>query len=406
MLERPRYPHSFISPVALRCLFALVLFAGAATAGAGIRPDYFAARRFGYALQHDFQKRPKDALVDRLDSAAMMKRAFGPFGSDVTEDPRAKDMWEKVSFPQFTSELRSLGEMNTLVLSRISLVDDARWIECLLLTDNGSFRLMSLRLNEAPDGTIRIEDFRFAGSEMEASRILRQILILSGVRMLKRLDDEESELCDLSARYPMLFHDVFTAFQQQHYDFAFHRMCDTPAKLQRTRIWRQLRYRLANLGSADAQKQLDAACLAGEEDPFLRYSFLVAKGDHAKALPAFEQVVKAYHGLAFFRSVEADLLIGAGRSHEAFCLAREVYQTNPLLNTAYLAAVHGAVADRQFGEAITTLDAWRALAAPQQIDEWLKKVDGLAGFLASPSYTEWSKGKTSGPHVTEPTPSN
>lgn len=55
MLERRRYPHPFNLPVALRCLFALVFFAGAATAGAGVRPDYFAARLFGYALQQDFQ---------------------------------------------------------------------------------------------------------------------------------------------------------------------------------------------------------------------------------------------------------------------------------------------------------------------------------------------------------------
>src|SRR6266542_4700441 len=380
------------------------------TASAAVRPDYFAARVFGYALQQDFQQRPKSALVDRLDSTAMMNRVFEPFGLDITEDPRVKQMWDNTSFPQFVSDLRLLGEATVLVFSRVSLVNDARWIDCLILTNNGAFRLMSLRLNEAADGTIRIEDFSFAGAQMEASRAMRQVLILRGLRSGKRLEEEETDLCDLSAPYPMLLQDVFVGLAQKKYDYAFRRLSDTPEKLQGTRIWKELRNRLANLGSADAQKQLAQSCFdEREQDPFLRYSVLATSGDTTKTLTAFEDVVSTYHGLPFFRAVQADLLINSGRAHEAIAIARETYQANPLLHTAYLAAVRGEVIDKQFDATMDTLAAWSALTGSQQIDEWLRKSEGLSDFVTSAPYLQWKNRSASALPaipVTEPIPSH
>jgi hypothetical protein len=366
------------------------VFAWAGAACAGTDPDYFAAREFGRAMQQDFLTHRSKALIDRLDSQAMMARVFGPFGSDALTDPNSQEMWEKFTFPSLVRELGTYDESYTLIVSRVVLLDASRTLECILLDKNYSIRLLTLRLKRAADGKIRIEDLRFSGSELEVSRMQRQCLILLGYRTNRLLDPEEESLSSLASKHIMRASEIFSAMRDSKYDWAFTLMCGDFRNLNETRIWRELRNRLATFGCAPAQRHLEAACSSGQiTDSFLRYAILSSKGDNARTLEALEQVLIEYREPPILRAMKAQLLLEMDRVSEAFNLARSLYERNPLSGTAHYVAARAASRTADMTAVFAALDSWQMFTSRDEIDELLQQDPAMTSFRDSARYVAW-----------------
>ena len=379
---------SFTSWVARVCLAVAIC----SSTQASVLPDAASARAFGFALQQDFQARRSQAIIERLDSPALMSRVFGPFGPDAVADPQAKDMWDTVSFPGLVRELGAYDEGFRLLMSRVMLVDGSRFLECILLDQQNALRMLSLRLNQSVDGQIRIEDLHFSGSELEVSRTLRQILILVGYRTERLLDPEEEALSSLAAKHPMRAGDIFSSMREQKYNQAFGFLSLNYRDLNHTRIWRELRNRLANLGCAPAQRHLAAECADGKiTNSFLRFAVISTQGDKALTLAALEQVLVKYRDPSFLRAMKAALLVEVGRASEALMLAQDIYELNPQSGSAYYAAVLAAVQTTQTAAAFTALDGWAMVVAREEIDRILQGEPTMVEFCASARYVAWKQ---------------
>src|SRR6185312_9427876 len=122
-------------------------------------------------------------------------RVFRPLGEEIANGEEAKQAWTSSLLPVVEDELQSLDHMSTLIVGRIVLLAEGdRALECIFLNDDDQFRLLTLRLHEAPDGRVGISDIQFFGAGLESSRGFRQILLLTGVKSHDLLPDDELAL--------------------------------------------------------------------------------------------------------------------------------------------------------------------------------------------------------------------
>lgn len=373
-----------------RSLMLAVMFVWITSANAGTRPDFFSARAFGMELQRDFSVRRSKAVVDRLDGEAMRARVFGPFGKDALVEPREVERWNKFSLPGLVSEFASYDVGFTFVANRVLVLEGSRFLECLLLSEQNGIIFLWLRLVQSNDGKIRIEDMQFSSSELEISRSMRQTLILLGYRTEQLLDPEEEALTRAISKHPTSTMEIFKAISERDYGLAFGFLNSNFGDLSQTRIWRELRNRLAFLGSKSAARNLEAECANGElTNPILRFSVLSNKGDKEHALAALEQTILEYHRPSVLCAVRANLLIDLNRNAEALTLAENLYELNPLSGSAFRVACLAAVNMQKTEAAFRALNGWTKLSLPVDIDRILQQVPATAQFRASPDYVAW-----------------
>ncbi|MEO6005229.1 MAG: hypothetical protein ABIZ04_09555 [Opitutus sp.] len=373
-------------------LVLIVMFTWFATAKAGTRPDYFSARSFGAELQGDFQVRRSTAIVERLNGEAMRVRVFGPFGKEALADERGVEMWNKFSLPGLVRDLGTYDVGFTFVVNRVLVVDASRFLECLLISEQNHIVFLLLRLTQSDDGKIRIADMQFSGSELEVSRSIRQTLILLGYRTDQLLEPEEEGLSRAISKHSMNAAEIFTAINEKDYGLAFGFLQSNYGELNHTRIWRELRNRLAFLGSKSAMRNLEAECASGEPtNSLLSFGILSNKGDKQRALAALEQTIRDFHQPAVLCAIRAGLLIDLNRNEEALASAENLSELNPLSGSSWRVAILAAVNLQKPASAIRALNGWAKIAPRSEIDAILQHEPALTKFLASPDYLAWKE---------------
>ncbi len=383
----------------------LLLLAANRSAGAAAQPDYFAARAFGYALQEDFAQRHSKALVERIDSAALRRRIFLPLGAEVADHPSAHEAWEQQVFPALLNELESLDKLPTLVMSRVLLADGARTIECVLLDEKGSFRMVTLRLRENPGGAIKIEDLHFLGSSLPYSRATRQMFLLMGVPSTVALEPEEIDLERFGRKGQLTVSWALRAWQRGDAEEAFRLWSLLPDELKTRPVWQDTRNRIALSGGTAAMRSLMEEWrqnLPG--NAFLRYSLAQASNDNAAAITAIDQLLIEVHQAPFVRAVKASLLLTDGRPAEAFEQAWDVCELNPFSGLAYYVAVRAAVENRRPENAMMVLQRWAHVLPTAAIDKIVAAEPLLAPLRASAAYVSWQQMPGPATAVTAPPP--
>lgn len=362
------------------------------TARAASRPDYGAAAEFGVTLQREFLARREAAIMEHIDSDAMRRRAFGPFGDEMSESEAGKRAWTETFYPTVTKMLKSAAARSSMfVFCRVILLDDARQVEGMLVGTDGNLEFVRLHLCFAANGGIAIDDFCFAGSELEATRSIRHIVILLGVRGDKPLDDEETQLCVASDGHGGAFRLVMELFGNQKPEAAFDLLSAPANRIDETKIWRQLRNMLALAGSEGARSDLRAAVEARAVDSFLEYQIWQQSGDRERTLAALERVLVEYRELPFLRLVKAGLLLEMERPEEAYAIAVEVRDCNPGLISAYFMTLRAALATGRMEKALAVVRAWAEAQPPGDVASSIEAEATLAEFAKSAGYTEWKK---------------
>ena len=389
------------SPIRLGAtMLAVAILPVGGLAGA-VRPDYAAARAFGAGLQSDYQTQKGHALVARLDGEAMKRRVFATFGDDVMEQPGVKKLWDDQFYPSFQKQLLDLGVFPTLFLARVSLVDGARAIECVVLDDVGRFQVLVLRLCVNADGLVRIEDVRLLGASSGLTGAVRGTLLVMGARAAVKLDDEESALEGLGSVYQLTTTETFGKMAQGKLDEAFVIWNGVLPKFKDTAYWRSVRTRLALGGSARAMADLQAAMRRGETiDPFVRFSMATAAKNNQEAILAMDDVLRETKNLAFLRSVKAGLLLDLGRLNEAMDLARETTRQDPAGWLGYLVWIRAAIALDDSRSAAEGLNCLSRLIPSSEFEKVFSATPELQKIRSSSVYATWKTTTGASPTAT------
>jgi hypothetical protein len=384
----------------LLAIAALLLGGASCAAGAGARPDFAAAAAFGGKLQPDYAGKKSAALAGRFDSDAMMERVYARGIRDQPAFPAVKRQWETQTLPGIVRLLAGYDVFENLLVARVALLEGRRALECVLIRGDGAFQLATLFLTEAPPGDIRIADLHFASSQLEVTRAMRHTLLLMRVGLPGVLDDEEVRLARLGQTHGLTATLAVETLGQGKPDAAFAIWNGLPAELKATRIWIELRNRMAFNGSAAAMAQLQAEARAGGGGPpAVRFSLALAAKDHARALGALDEFIVAQRGLPFLRTVKADLLLNAGRADDALALARDIGTLAPAATGAHIVAFRAAA---QLGRTTTATEAladW-ARVAPAAVIVKMVEADAaapIAAFRATPEYAVWRRSAEAAP---------
>ena len=175
-----------------RSLACLVLLAvGATAAGGATRPDYSAARAFGFELQQDFAKRHAAAVIDRMGEEALRRKAFAAYTAEAASSAEMLAAWKNVFYAGFLQRLKQLDSQDQMVLERVLSLDGTRLLECLVVAKNGATQLVYWELAEDPDGKIHISDMRILGEELSYSRRLKHLFLLDVLSSMVLVGEEE-----------------------------------------------------------------------------------------------------------------------------------------------------------------------------------------------------------------------
>lgn len=373
------------------CMFAAGLHA------AESRPDYYAARAFAAELQQDFNQRNCIALLDRLDREALRLRVFRPLGTAMMEDGRVRAAWTSSLLPAVEDQIQHLDHMSTLAVGRVILLADGdRALECIFFDDKDAFRLLTLRLQQAPDGHIGICDLKSLGSALDASHRIRQSLLLRGLVSNELLSDEEMDLQRCVERdRPQIFQTLHLLDKGDAAE-AYRVWSNVSEDLQQSAMGRELRAQLAEKGSKKAAEAMRADWREHPAaNPFAAYSLAVADHDLPRAMAALDLVLEETQQLAFLRGVKAGLLLQTGHTEEALRLAQNVCELTPINGASYLTAITAAAELQRPQVALELLQRWNHVSTTQGIDSLLKTQAGtflgLKTFLKSAAYQDWHR---------------
>lgn len=377
-----------------RYLSALMLLALGATLAAGAtRPDYNAARTFGYELQQDFAKRHAAAVIDRVGEEGLRRKAFAAYGDELASSAVVMAAWKDIFYPGFLQHLRQLDTQNQMILQRVLSLDGVRLLECVLVGRNSSSQLVYWELAEDPDGRIRIIDQRVLGEELSYSRRLKHLFLLDGFPSMVLVGEEEMDLERESAGCHQRVREALALMEKNQLNDAFHLWADLPEEVRKTAIWRDVRFSMASRDCEPAINSLQADIQEGKPgiDPVLRYNVAIAREDYPTALRAIDEVLMETHDAPLFQALKCDLLTKTHHAREGLQFATEIYQLNPYAFAAYLQAAEAAVALDDLKAAQGVMRAWSQVYAPAKIDDLLKTQAELEKLRRSPAYQEWLK---------------
>lgn len=365
---------------------------------ASVRPDHSAAISFGLELQKDYLGRKTEAVVDRVGMDEMMRRVFGTGADDSPQYAALKPQSENQIRTNLKAQLAAYDAYPTLILARVSQIEGFRVLEIALTRADGTFQLAMVPLIETASGTIRIADIQFASSALEYTRHLRHSILLRGIALPGLLDPEEVHL-GLIAR--MHASAITTAMQRVNggdLNKAALAWSGLPAEVKGTRIWREMRNRLAFQGSAAALRDLKAEVAGGGGSPFLR--FALGLGDKTLPPPAavIDDLLLAHRQLPWLRVIKADVLLRAGRADEAFALAEDLCALTPAMPAAYLSAVYAGLRVGQSERVLPYLDGWRKLSPLAEIERLLALNTGqeMVAFRESAAFLAWKENASRG----------
>ncbi len=371
----------------------LILFAViAAAAGGAVRPDYNAARSFGFALQQDFAKRQSAAVIERVDEDALRRKVFAAYTDEVASSAGLAAAWKNVFYPGFLQRLKQLDEDSQMVLQRVLSLDGTRLLECELYARKGGSQLVYWELGEDADGKIHLTDQRLLGEELSYSRRLKHIFLVGGFSSMVLVGDEEMALERESDGSHERVREALEVMDKGALDEAFQRWSDL-RNLKDTAIWRDVRLTMALRGGEKAMKSLQADIQAGDSaiEPVLRYNVAVSHQDYAMALRAMDELLKETHDAPGFQALKCDLLIKTHRAKEGLQLATGIYQLNPYSYAAYLQAAKAALSLDDFKTAQGVMRDWSQVCTPAIIDDILKTEPDLEPLRQTPAYQDWLK---------------
>jgi len=363
-----------------------------AASGGAAKPDYTAARAFGYELQQDFAKRHSAAIVDRMGEDALRRKVFAAYTDEAATSAELLAAWKNVFYPGFLTRLKQLDVDEQMVLERVLSMDGTRLLECELIAKNGASQLVYWELAEEGDGRIRITDQRLLGEELSYSRRLKHLFLIGGFSSMVLVGDEEMMLERESDGSHERVREALLAMDKGAMDEAFRGWSDL-LNLKQTAIWRDLRLTMASRGSELATQSLQADIQQDNPgiDPVLRYNVAVAQKDYVAALRAIDEVLMKTHDAPSFQALKCDLLTKLHRAKEGLQLATGLYQLYPYDYLAYLQAAKAALSLTDLPAAQGVMHDWAQVATPAAIDAVVKTQPDLEPLRLSPAYQEWLK---------------
>lgn len=354
------------------------------------RPSYEDAQRFGYELQASYAERHMNAILDKLDDEGMARQMFSVFGVTGLESNNDKLSWNTTFLPTIRSGLTAYESLETLVFSRVLWLDGRRALECVLLDARGNFQVLTLWLNQKPNGTILIDDYRTLGSTLEITRRLRHVYLLIGAPFSAGLSEEEQDLAFHSENHVKQSRMAMDRLGQNRYDEALTLLMTLPEQIRTKRIWLDIRNGIALAGCEPALAQVMDEYRRGRlANRFLRFVYARNAGDAVASLKALEALIEENYEMAFLRVQRAELLVEAGQAGRALALAREIYELNPFSTGAYFAAIHAAAALRQPAAAVQALQRWNLLMPVGEIDKLLRAEKSVEDFVGTADYARW-----------------
>ncbi|MEZ5413199.1 MAG: hypothetical protein R3F03_02680 [Opitutaceae bacterium] len=368
---------------------ALSAFHGAPEARA-VDPTHDEAREFGQKLQTEFEDQKHETLVQHLDQTALFQRIFSSFGQQSLTDPAAKNIFEKQFLPSLLADMATMSEARSLILSRVMLMGDARYLEVVLLEDNDSFRVLMLRLSRKPDGSIGISDITFHGATLEYSLLIRDALIVLGAPLAGGLGEEGMTLVYRKSMLMPVLNQMAYESARGDQEAAFTQWLRAPEDVQKTRFWRNWRTRLVMLGSVAALNHLQSAIADGSEtNPMLRLSF--AKDIHTPEarLELLEDALGKTWEMPFLRTAKASALLELDRIPEALQIASEALALAPYNVSAYLVGIKAHVMSGKPEEGVKLMQSMNRFLSAGEIQELLELDPELSDFLRSAEYTAW-----------------
>lgn len=368
------------------------LFLNSGPAALAIKPAALEARTFGYQLQQEFVTSKSKALTNHFDPEAMWRRVFAPFGIATMEDPETPKIFKAQFLPSLVSDLTVFDSYQTLFLSRVLLIEDARYLEFVLVDESGRFQILLARLHQQTDGAIGISDLWMHGAHLEVSRNLRDTLIVSGVPATGVLDDEEMTLALQMPAIRPAFNQLFYEIGQGQLEAAFTQWLRVPEDVKKTRFWRYLRMRLVFMGSVSALGNLQHAIKEGSEaNALVQLSYAEESHTPEGRLRLLDRALRSRQEMPFLQVTKAGVLLEMGRNREALNLARDVYELNPFSISAYLIAVQAAhlLGDEKAVKA--ALQQWVVLSPASEIDKLIRTTPDLEGCLTSAAYVAWKE---------------
>lgn len=386
------------SPVAFSLFVLTALTVCVATARAA-EPELNASAVFGYELQQDFAKRGAEALIDRLDSEALRRRAYFIFGQDELGSEANKSVWNARILPSLYQQIRALKEFNVMNLNRVLLENGDREVEFVLSNSQNIWRPIFITLVRRADGKIGIQDLRLLGNSA-MSRSLSDTLMMLGGAVAVVTEGDQEVLERLQKTHRATMSTALEEFAGGNDELAFRIISGASPEFKTTSFWRDLRNRIALAGEPKAMENLRDDYLHGQPEPGDGYwRFLVASGagNRKAALAAIDELMAENHSAPYLRITKAMLLLQDDKATTALAMATDVYETNPLSVGAYAVAVQAAAALKQTGTAVGVLQRWNAVASVNEIEQNLGKLPKLENFRVSREYAAWKQTASSTP---------
>lgn len=378
--------------VRLRWAAAWAIFAGMALTAFAVKPDYAAARAFGYELQLDCAQRKFEAVRARLNEDAVMNRIMASFDVDERKNPKFIEVWEEKLFPEFCRSLEQASRRR-LLFSRVLSLEGARYVEFECLGSIGNAQLLRLRLHEGPDGEVSIEDYSLSGGFLECTARIRQTLLAQGISSTVNPGPEDLALELESRSQVSLIRGALHASSSGDMKQALATWNGLSDALKETAFWKDVRTAMAESGYKPALQEIEAEVRARKPgcEPYVRYTITKAMARPDEALEALEVLQIQTQGAPIVRQLKAETLISMGRPEEAWKLARETYELNPLVWSSYLTAVKAAVSGGRNDRAMETLQAYSRIISAASVDEQVSAITDLEGFRRSADYKAWLK---------------
>lgn len=375
-------------------VYAVTFFAlhGALPEAWAVDPSHDEARVFGLKLQTEFAAQKHEIIVQHLDREALFRRIFSSFGHQSLADPEAKNVFETKFLPSLLADIATVNEARALILSRVMLLGDARYLEVVLLDNNDLFRVLMLRLSRKTDGAIGISDLKFHGATLEYSLLIRDAMIVLGAPVAGGLGEEAMTLVYRKEMLMPVMNQMIYENANGNWEAAFTHWLRAPEDVQKTNFWRHWRMRLAMLGSSAALNHLQNAIADGSEtDPMLRLSF--AKDMHKPEirLSLLEDALGKTWEMPFLRTAKASVLLELGRVPEALQIASDTVALAPYNVSAYLVGIKAHVLSGNLDAGVKLMQSMNQFLPAREIQELLEADPALADFLRSEEYSIWHK---------------
>lgn len=374
------------------CLIAL-------PAAGQIRPSLVQSREFARQLEIDYAKSGPKALLDRIDHSAMAQSWAESFGATEQEEEQlAKELTINVT-SALDAILASLSQFPQLVVSRILTVENERQLECLFSSNTKGIFFYILTLKESSSGRITLHDLRSLTDKESFLTINRQMLILMGTTAHAPLSGSEEDLAFVMRGARGAGRLCVALMMQKNYNDAFAAWLRLPAAIQPTRAWREIRDRLAHLGSVKASGHLGQEMARGpvSDSAFSRYVYFARRGNLEESIAAIDQALEQNYQMPALQTLKMEDLLSLSRLDEAEAIARRIRELDPLLYGGYLGSIRVAIRRGQPEKALEETRQAARLIPLEDLHALLSTDAQMYEFLKSPSYLEWRKTRESRP---------